>query len=290
MDGSFIYVGNGLGIYMQITGLGSVFSVPLIGSLSDLYGRKTLLTIPFTSFIIPLAILAYSRTTPFVYAYYVTKTLSGIVENSTQCLALAYVADNISKEKRGSMFGVVIGVGSAGTLAGTLAARFLPTAKIFPIAAIISVVAAVYLQLFLKDKSSPSNSLSQPIMNTEIDRTKSECESSQEIQAFTKITSFRIVIDLLKSSRTLMLAAFVAFFDMLAFGGLKSSLFYYLKDVFQFNKDQFAEIMLTWYISATTTQLCFIPMVSPILGDKLLLSFGLFSGFMMVNDFWDLIY
>lgn len=40
--------------YMQITGVGTVLMLPLIGSLSDVYGRKALLTLPMTISIIPL--------------------------------------------------------------------------------------------------------------------------------------------------------------------------------------------------------------------------------------------
>lgn len=39
---------------MQIAGLGAVIMMPLIGNLSDSYGRKLLLTIPLTLSIFPL--------------------------------------------------------------------------------------------------------------------------------------------------------------------------------------------------------------------------------------------
>lgn len=39
---------------MQIIGLGSLVMMPLIGNLSDKYGRKALLTLPITVTIIPL--------------------------------------------------------------------------------------------------------------------------------------------------------------------------------------------------------------------------------------------
>lgn len=38
---------------MQISGIGSVILMPLIGNLSDVYGRKTMLTIPLVLSIIP---------------------------------------------------------------------------------------------------------------------------------------------------------------------------------------------------------------------------------------------
>lgn len=39
---------------VQIIGLGTVVMTPLIGNLSDVYGRKSLLTVPLTLSIIPL--------------------------------------------------------------------------------------------------------------------------------------------------------------------------------------------------------------------------------------------
>ncbi|KAA8535136.1 hypothetical protein F0562_030139 [Nyssa sinensis] len=41
---------------MQIIGLGTVVMMPLIGNLSDVYGRKALLTLPLTLSIIPLGL------------------------------------------------------------------------------------------------------------------------------------------------------------------------------------------------------------------------------------------
>lgn len=39
---------------MQIIGLGTVVMMPLIGNMSDEYGRKAMLTLPMTLSIIPL--------------------------------------------------------------------------------------------------------------------------------------------------------------------------------------------------------------------------------------------
>lgn len=39
---------------VQITGLGSLVLMPVIGNLSDAYGRKALLTVPMALTVIPL--------------------------------------------------------------------------------------------------------------------------------------------------------------------------------------------------------------------------------------------
>ncbi|KAF7141080.1 hypothetical protein RHSIM_Rhsim06G0012000 [Rhododendron simsii] len=84
------------GIQQVLVGLGTLVMMPLIGNLSDKYGRKALLTIPMTLTIIPLAILAYSRTKNYFYAYYALRTVTAMLcEGSVQCLALAYVVSAV---------------------------------------------------------------------------------------------------------------------------------------------------------------------------------------------------
>lgn len=45
--------------FLQITGLGTLVVTPLVGNLSDKYGRKALLTLPMTSAIVPLGTFTY---------------------------------------------------------------------------------------------------------------------------------------------------------------------------------------------------------------------------------------
>ncbi|GFY95547.1 major facilitator superfamily protein [Actinidia rufa] len=75
------------GIQQAIIGLGTLVMMPLIGNLSDTYGRKAMLTIPMSLTIIPLAgkIL--------LLCFYALKTLTAMVcEGSVHCIALAYIA------------------------------------------------------------------------------------------------------------------------------------------------------------------------------------------------------
>ena len=107
-------------------------------------------------------ILAYGRTRGYFYAYYITKTLTATVcEGSMMCLSLAYVvsqhvpasswrhqqavswldccaepyassllqADRVPEARRAAAFGVFSGVCTAGFVASTVAARFLPVSS-----------------------------------------------------------------------------------------------------------------------------------------------------------------
>ncbi|KAK9286258.1 hypothetical protein L1049_014645 [Liquidambar formosana] len=269
------------GFQQAIIGVGTVVMTPLIGNLSDVYGRKALLTLPLTISIIPLVILAYSRTTNFFYAYFVFRTLTAMLcEGSVICLSLAYVADIISERQRASAFGILSGVASSAFVCGTLAARFLSTARTFQVAAFVSMLAAAYMRIFLKDTASDRDASTEPLLKQAPETTiDSDGESSRKkIEVFKNIPSVEDLICLLRSSQTFSQAAIVAFFNSLADSGVQASLLYFLKARFHFNKNQFADLMLIVGVAGTISQLLFIPMLAPFVGEEKLLSIGLLVG------------
>ncbi|KAL9415526.1 hypothetical protein AB3S75_043758 [Citrus x aurantiifolia] len=271
------------GFQQAIIGLGTLVMMPVIGNLSDQYGRKAMLTLPLTLSIIPLAILAYRRSISFFYAYYALRTLTAMVcEGSINCLALAYVADNISERQRASAFGILLGVLSASFVCGTLAARFLSTTSAFQAATIVSMLAAAYMRVFLKDDvpndDDDDDDLTRPIITEETEGVnQNESNSPVKIPVCKKIPSIRDLICLLRSSVTLSQAAVVAFFSGLSEGGMQASFLYFLKAQFHFNKNQFADLMLIAGLAGTISQLLFMPLLAPILGEAKLLSLGLFA-------------
>lgn len=267
------------GFQQAIIGLGTLVMMPVIGNLSDKYGRKAMLTLPLTLSIIPLAILACGRSISFFYAYYVLRTLTAMVcEGSINCLALAYVADNISERQRASAFGILSGVLSASFVFGTLTARFLSTTSAFQVATFLSMLAAAYMRVFLKDSVPNDDDLIRPIIKEETeDVNQNESNSPVKIPVCKKIPSIRDLTCLLKSSVTLSQAAVVAFFSSLSEGGMQASFLYFLKAQFHFNKNQFADLMLIVGLAGTISQLLFMPLLAPILGEAKLLSVGLFA-------------
>nr|GMD08515.1 tetracycline resistance protein, class A-like [Ipomoea batatas] len=140
------------GIQHAVIGMGSLVMMPMVGNLSDAYGRKTMLTIPLTLSIFPLAILAYSRSRYYYYAYYVLRTLIGMLcDGSVHCLALAYVADKVGEGRRASVFGILSGVSSFAFICGSLSSHFMSTASTFQVAGIMAIVALVYMKIFLPE-------------------------------------------------------------------------------------------------------------------------------------------
>ncbi|XP_031265441.1 uncharacterized protein LOC116123848 isoform X2 [Pistacia vera] len=266
------------GFQQAIIGLGTLVMMPLVGNLSDKYGRKALLTVPMCLTIIPLAILAYSRTRGFFYAYYILRTLTAMVcEGSVHCLSLAYVADNVPEGRRASVFGILSGMGSCAFVCGNVSTRFLSTSSTFQVATSVAIVAALYMRIFLPD-SIRDGSLYTPILSkgkADINCPVEEKDSTDKVQLFEGLPSIEDMVFLLKSSTTFSQAAVVAFFSNLADLGLHASMMYYLKAKFHFNKNQFADLMVISGIAGTISQLLLMPILAPVLGEERLLSIGL---------------
>ncbi|XP_047960629.1 hippocampus abundant transcript 1 protein [Salvia hispanica] len=261
------------GAHQVVTGLGSLMTMPLVGNLSDIYGRKVMLTLPITLSIFPLLILAYGRTRYYFYAYYALKTLfSMATEGSVHFLALAYVADNVSESRRAAVFGIMSGFASSSFVLGNLSSRFLSTSAVFQVAAAMSIVALVYMRVFLKE-SIASNVASCKSSETECLLEKSP---SKKWNLFKTLPSLNESISLLKTSPTFSKAAAVAFFITVADVGLFSSLTYFLKAQFHFNKDQFADLMIIAGIAGVVSQLIIMPALTPLMGEEKMLSVGLF--------------
>ncbi|KAL2512811.1 Major facilitator superfamily protein [Abeliophyllum distichum] len=261
------------GAQQAIIGLGSLVVMPLIGNLSDTYGRKVMLTVPMTFGILPLVILACSRTKYFFYTYYVLKTVIAMVtEGSVQFLALAYVADNVPESRRVSVFGIVSGIASASFVFGNFSTRFLSTSATFQVAASMAVISLVYMRVFLPE-SMMNNSVCAK--NTET-TCLLEKAPTKKWKLFKNLPSVDDTICLLRTSSTFSKAAAVAFFITVADVGLQASLNYYLKAQFHFNKDQFADLMIIVGLAGSISQLILMPILTPLLGEEKMLSIGLF--------------
>lgn len=278
------------GFQQAVSGIGSVFMTPLIGNLSDLYGRKALLTLPLTLQILPMVVLSYSRATSYFYVYYVLKTLASMIAESTiHCLSLAYVADNISEGKRASAFGILAGVNSAAFVCGTLSARFLPTAQTFQAAAISAMAAAAYMIIFLKETTRETNT-TQPLLKSEPSSSSDE-NLSKKVQVFKKIPTIHDIKGLLGSSKTFSQVAFMVLFNSLTEGGMQTSLMYVLKAEFHFSKNQFADLMLIAGIAGMVSQLVLMPLLLSVTREEWLLRIGLLVGStnMILNSIaWDI--
>ncbi|KAL8135717.1 uncharacterized protein LOC141713467 isoform X1 [Apium graveolens] len=256
------------GVLHAVVGLGTLVMMPLIGNLSDTYGRKVMLTVPMVLAIFPSAILAYSRSPYFVYAYLLIKTLTSMLcEGSVFCIALAYVADNVAEKRRASAFGILSGVTSCAFVCGNLFTRFISTSSTFEVSAAGTVIAVVYMRIFL-----PESVAGVGITGNN----KTEDESLLRKDSSDNKPSFRDTISLLRTSSTYSQAAAVTFFTTLGEVGLYTSMLYFLKAQFHYSKDQFADLMVINGVAGTISQMVLMPLVAPYIKEEKILAIGLF--------------
>ncbi|XVE67204.1 hypothetical protein DITRI_Ditri08aG0141400 [Diplodiscus trichospermus] len=209
-------------------------------------------------------------------------TMFALCPGTDECSLAIYLtgfqqtADNISDSQRASAFGILSGVSSGAYVCATLAARFLSTASTFQVATLVSMLAVVYMRIFLEE-SIPGqvDGMTQPILKEEEDDIQKDVNELRKMPVSKKIPSLGDIICLLKSSPAFSQAAVVAFFRSLAEGGMVSSSTYYLKARFHFNKNQFADLLLISGVVATISQLFLLPLLVSPLGDGRLLSIGL---------------
>ncbi|KAI3757237.1 hypothetical protein L6452_04771 [Arctium lappa] len=265
------------GVQQAIIGMGSLILMPLIGNLSDHYGRKLLLTFPMMLGILPAVILAYSRERNFFYAYYVLKTLTSMAcEGTVLCLALAYVADNVPEQRRASAFGILSGVSSCSFVFGNLLTRFLPsTASVFQVSAAVAMVSVVYMRIFLPESNMEAAVMAVSSKEEATNECLLEKASINNRRPLRTTPSLHDSISMLKSSWTFSQAAIVAFFSMLGELGLFSALLYYLKAEFHFDKDQFADLLIINGIAGIISQMILMPMLARVINEEKLLVIGL---------------
>ncbi|KAI3783620.1 hypothetical protein L1987_42704 [Smallanthus sonchifolius] len=265
------------GVQQAIIGMGSLVMMPIIGNLSDQYGRKLLLTLPMMFAIFPTVILAYSTEEGFFYAYFVLKTLTSMMcEGAIIFIALAYVADNVSEQRRTSAFAILSGISSCSFVSGNLLTRFLPSiASVFQISAATAMASVVYMRIFL-----PESNMTAAVIagSSEKDTANESLLGKGNInnrRPKRTVPSLHDSFSLLKSSWTFSQAAIVAFFNMLGDLGLISALLYYLKAEFHFDKDQFADLMIIHGIAGIVSQMILMPMLTRVMKEEQLLAIGL---------------
>ncbi|XP_022971012.1 hippocampus abundant transcript-like protein 1 [Cucurbita maxima] len=269
------------GFQDAIIGLGAMVMTPWIGSLSDKYGRKNLLTLPILLSAIPTAILAFGRSKSFFYAYYVVRTFTAVLTGGTLIsLALAYAADKVLVDQRLSAFGIVSAVFSGSYLCGNLVARFLSIDVIFQVAVCASLFAIAYVRIFLEESvSNKMDLLSRPILKTEEDGDGADNVPQLPPSTAKTIPSFKEITSLLGRSSTFSRTLAVCFFNSIALGWTQASLLYYFKARFLSNKDQFASLLILIGAFGAISQSIVASFLSAVIGDKNLLSVALFATF-----------
>ncbi|XP_050211085.1 uncharacterized protein LOC126661306 isoform X3 [Mercurialis annua] len=238
------------GLQQTVVGIFKMIVLPLLGQLADEYGRKPFLILTVSTSIFPFAILAYDQSKGFVYAYYVLRTISFILsQGSIFCISVAYAADFVPESKRAAVFSWMTGLFSASHVIGNVLARFLPEKYIFLVSIALLLFGPIYMQIFLVDT----------VNRAERKDHHNSTLLTKTVKVFhTRCKSMTDAASLIISSPTLRGISFVSFFYELGMTGISSVLFFYLKSVFGFNKNQYSEILLMVGVGEIFSQVAYL--------------------------------
>ncbi|KAL9273582.1 hypothetical protein AKJ16_DCAP27397, partial [Drosera capensis] len=158
-------------------------------------------------------------------------------------------ADTVDVGRRASAFAILSGIISCAFVCGTFSTRFLSVASTFQVSAAMAVIALLYMRLLLPESVSAA-------VARETEKEKLlEREGEEEEE---KVWKRWIIVDdlvaLLNGRSVFTHVAVVAFLSHLGEVGLQTSLMFYLKAVFHFNKDQYAYLMAIAGIAGIASQ------------------------------------
>jgi len=153
MSDAAVYGGWLIGVYALMQFLFS----PLLGNLSDRYGRRPILLISLLGLGLDYLFLAFA---PSIEWFFVGRVISGIM-GASFTTASAYIADISTPEKRAANFGMIgaaFGLGFIiGPFIGGVLGKHYGTEAPFIAAAIFSLLNLIYGYFILPESLAPEN-------------------------------------------------------------------------------------------------------------------------------------
>lgn len=242
------------GLIVGIKGFLSFLSAPLIGALSDLWGRKffLLLTVFFTC--IPIPLMRWNT-----WWYFAMISLSGVFA-VTFSVVFAYVADVTNEHDRSAAYGLVSATFAASlvtspALGAYLSAVYSENLVIF-LATFIAVLDVVFILLFVPE------SLPEKLRLKSI----SLWETADPFASLRKVGKDRMIL-------MLCIAVFLSY---LPEAGQYSCFFVYLRLVMGFSAEDVALFIAVVGLLSVVAQTAMLSMLMKSVGSKNTIIIGLF--------------
>ena len=133
---------------------------PIWGGLSDRFGRKPILLIGISGYVITMVWFGLANTLWMLFA---ARILSGILSSATAPTTMAYIGDSAPEEERGGGMGLLGAAGGVGTIIGPVLGGFLAASSLstpFFIAAGMALLSLALAIIFLPE-SHPAQAKSK---------------------------------------------------------------------------------------------------------------------------------
>merc|ERR1719282_532874 len=250
------------GLIMGIKGLLSFLSAPLIGALSDIWGRKffLLVTVFFTCAPIPLMKINH-------WWYFATISISGAFA-VTFSVVFAYVADVTEEADRSAAYGLVSATFAASLVTSPALGAYLEQMYndnvVVAVATIVAILDVLFIILAvpesLPDKCKPSRSL-----------------TLDEVDPFASLHK-------IWKDKTILMLCLTVFLSYLPEAGQYSCFFVYLRLVMHFSKEAVAMFIAAVGILSVIAQTGLLTCLMKTLGAKHTIMVGLL--FEMLQLMW----
>ncbi|KAM9392453.1 hippocampus abundant transcript 1 protein [Pholidichthys leucotaenia] len=253
------------GLVQGVKGFLSFLSAPLIGALSDVWGRKSflLMTVFFTCVPIP-----FMRLSP--WWYFALISVSGIF-SVTFSVIFAYVADITEEQERSTAYGLVSATFAASLVTSPAIGAYLSSKygdSLVVLVATVIAVADIAFVFFVVPESLPDkmrlSSWGFPI-------------SWEQADPFASLR--RVGKD-----STVLLICVTVFLSYLPEAGQYSSFFLYLKQVIEFSPAAIAAFIAMVGILSIIAQTVFLSVLMRTIGNKNTVLLGL--GFQLLQLAW----
>ncbi|KAJ8339367.1 hypothetical protein SKAU_G00361530 [Synaphobranchus kaupii] len=253
------------GLIQGVKGLLSFMSAPLIGALSDVWGRKSflLLTVFFTCAPIPLM-----RISP--WWYFAMISVSGIF-SVTFSVIFAYVADVTEEHERSTAYGLVSATFAGSLVTSPAIGAYLSTNygdnMVVLVATIIALLDICFILLAVPESLPEKMRLTSwgaPI-------------SWEQADPFTSLRK-------VGKDSTVLLICITVFLSYLPEAGQYSSFFLYLRQVINFSSTAIAAYIAVVGILSILAQTVFLGILMRSIGNKNTVLLGL--GFQMLQLAW----
>jgi DHA1 family tetracycline resistance protein-like MFS transporter len=129
---------------------------PVMGNLSDRFGRRPILLISLIGFSVDYTFMAFA---PTIFWLFIGRTIAGIT-GATMSTATAYIADISTGDKRAANFGIVGAASGLGFIIGVSGGAFLGAINIkipFMVAAAAALINALYGYFVLPESLAKEN-------------------------------------------------------------------------------------------------------------------------------------
>ncbi|XP_013785386.1 hippocampus abundant transcript 1 protein-like [Limulus polyphemus] len=245
------------GLIMGIKGFLSFLSAPLVGALSDIWGRKVflLLTVFFTCSPIPLMRI-------YTWWYFAMISISGIFA-VTFSVVFAYVADVTEEQERSSAYGLVSATFAASLVTSPALGAYL--SQTYSDNLVVALASAIALLDFFFILVAVPESLPEKLRPT----------SREESITWKHADPFSALRKVGKDQMILMLCMAV-FLSYLPEAGQYSCFFVYLRLVMGFSAEEVALFIAVVGLLSVVAQTMVLTLLMKTLGNKNTIMVGLF--------------